>query len=349
MRIKEMKLREIAELVKGKIIGPAEIGDLQITGVSGIYDAKEGDITYLSNVKLMNDLKKSRASVVIASEYIEDIDKPQLITDNPQYAFAVLLKLFYTRPNPFKGVSEKAYIADNVKIGDEVTIYPFSYLSEGVEIGRGSVIHSGVFIGENTKISENCLIYPNVVIREGVFIGKGVIIHAGAVIGSDGFGYVYHNGKHNKIPQVGGVIIEDDVEIGACTTIDRATTGNTIVGKGTKIDNLVQIGHNVRIGRNVIIVSQVGIGGSSIINDGVIIGGQVGISDHATVEAGTQIGAKSGIMGTIKKGIYSGSPAIPHREWLKASALFSRLPEINRRINELENQIEQLRSKIKDT
>lgn len=344
-----MKLREIADLLNGKIAGPAEIGDLEIKGVSGISDAEEGDITYISSVKLINDLKKSRASVVITQEYIKDIDKPQLIADNPQYAFAVLLNIFYKRPQHFKGISEKAYIADNVKIGEDVTIYPFSYLSEGVEIGKGSVIHSGVFIGENSKISENCLVYPNVVIREGVFIGKGVIIHAGAVIGSDGFGYVYHNGMHNKIPQVGGVIIEDDVEIGACTTIDRATTGNTIVGKGTKIDNLVQIGHNVSIGRNVIIVSQVGIGGSSIINDGVIVGGQVGISDHAVVEAGTMIGAKSGIMGTVKKGIYSGSPAIPHREWLKASALFSRLPELSRRIKELEIQIEELSSKIKDT
>ncbi len=347
--MKGMKLREIAEIVEGKIIGPSEIGDLQITGVSGISDAKEGDITYISNVKLINDLKKSRASVVITSEHIEDIDKPQLITDNPQYAFAVLLNLFYTRPHSFEGISEKAYIADDVKIGEEVTIYPFSYISKGVEIGRGSVIYPGVFIGENTKISEKCIIYPNVVIREGVFIGKGVIIHSGAVIGSDGFGYVYHNGRHNKIPQVGGVIIEEEVEIGACTTIDRATTGNTIIGKGTKIDNLVQIGHNVRIGRNVIIVSQVGIGGSTIIDDGVIIGGQVGISDHATVEAGTMIGAKSGIMGTVKRGIYTGYPAIPHREWLKASAIFSRLPEINRRVSELENQIKELRAKIKDT
>ena len=344
-----MKLREIADLLKGKIISTLDVEELEINGVSGISDAKEGDITYISNLKLLNELKKSKASAFITKEYISDIEKPQVITENPQYAFACLLSRFHERPQIFKGISEKAYISEDVKLGEDVTIYPFAYISKGVEIGKGTAIYPNVFVGEKSKIAEGCLIYPNVVIREGVSIGKGVIIHAGAVIGSDGFGYVYHNGIHNKIPQVGGVIIEDDVEIGACVTIDRATTGNTIIGRGTKIDNLVQIGHNVQIGRNVIIVSQVGVGGSTIINDGVVIGGQVGISDHTIIEAGTMIGAKSGVMGEVKKGIYSGSPAIPHREWLKASALFSRLPELNRKIKELENQIEELRLKSKET
>src|SRR5208283_3202054 len=188
-------------------------------------------------------------------------------------------------------------------------------------------------------------IFPNVTIRENTLIGDRVIIHAGAVIGSDGFGYVFEDGMHNKIPQVGNVSIEDDVEIGAGVTIDRATTGTTVIGKGTKIDNLVQVGHNVQVGKNVILVAQVAIGGSSIIGDGVMIGGQAGVSDHINVEAGAMIAAQSGVLGDVGRGIYGGSPAIPHREWLKASALFARLPELKKRIEELEKEVNRLRTR----
>jgi UDP-3-O-[3-hydroxymyristoyl] glucosamine N-acyltransferase len=178
-----------------------------------------------------------------------------------------------------------------------------------------------------------------VAIREGVAIGSRVIIHANAVIGSDGFGYVFEDGIHQKIPQVVGVIIEDDVEIGANVTIDRATTGNTVIGKGTKIDNLVQIGHNVTVGKNVILVAQVGIAGSSKIGDGVVLGGQVGVADHTTIEAGTMIGAKGGAMGEMKRSVYSGILPMPHREWLKAMAVFAKLPELHKKIKELEEKI----------
>ncbi len=176
-------------------------------------------------------------------------------------------------------------------------------------------------------------------IRENTVIGDRVIVHPNAVIGSDGFGFVFEDGKHNKIPQVGNVRIEDDVEIGAGVTIDRATTGTTVIGKGNKIDNLVQIGHNVRVGSNVILVAQVGIAGSSQIGDGVILGGQAGVADHAVIEAGTMVAAQSGVMGEVKRGVYGGSPMIPHRDWLKATALFARLPELKKRIEELEKKI----------
>jgi UDP-3-O-[3-hydroxymyristoyl] glucosamine N-acyltransferase len=223
--------------------------------------------------------------------------------------------------------------------GKEVSIHPFAYISDNVTIGRDTIIYPGVFIGEGTVIGDGCTIYANVTIREKVTVGNRVIIHSGSVIGSDGFGYVWEEGRHYKIPQVGGVIIGEDVEIGANVTIDRATTGNTIIGRGTKIDNLVQIAHNVTIGERSIIVAQVGIAGSSEIGNFVTLAGQVGIPDHVKIADGCIIGAQAGVMGNLSKGIYLGSPAMPHRDWLRSTALFSKLPELNRRIKELEEKV----------
>lgn len=331
-----MKLKDIAKLISGEVVGDEE---LDITGVAGISDAKEGEITFVSDKKFLRHIKDTNASAVIVEEHIESLGKPQVITKNPYYAFARLLEYFYIKPHPCMGISKNAYVSNTATISEDVTIYPFAYISEGVSIGKGTIIYPNVFVGKNTSIGENCLIYPNVTVRENVFIGNNVIIHAGAVIGSDGFGYVFEGGMHQKIPQVGGVIIEDNVEIGSNVTIDRATIGNTIIGKGTKIDNLVQIGHNVTIGKNVILVAQVGIAGSSTIGDGVILGGQVGVADHTTIEAGTMIGAKGGAMGEMKRNIYSGILPMPHREWLKAMAIFAKLPELNKKIQELEKKL----------
>lgn len=339
-----MKLRELTSMFDCEII---EDGETEITGASGISEAKEGDITFLSDRRWLKEINNSRASAVIVKDFNKDIRKPQVKTKNPQYAFAKLLSYFYIKPQPFKGISKSSFVSEKSHIAHNVTIYDFAYISDGAVVGSKSVIYPGVFIGENSKIGEECLIYPNVTIREGVSIGNRVIIHPGTVIGSDGFGYVFEEGAHHKIPQVGGVIIEDDVEIGANVTVDRATTGNTIIGRGAKIDNLVQIGHNVHIGRNVILVAQVGIAGSSVIGDGVVLGGQVGVADHTNIEAGTMVGAKSGAMGDVKCGIYSGAPMIPHREWLKASALFARLPEIKKKIEELEKKIKSMEQEEK--
>jgi UDP-3-O-[3-hydroxymyristoyl] glucosamine N-acyltransferase len=336
-----MKLKEIADLIGGEIVGD---GEIDITGVAGISDAKGGDITFLSSTRLLNELKNSRASAVIVKGHVKGLEIPQVVTRNPHHAFAQLLSRFYIKPHPCMGVNKNAFVSDTAIIGQDVTIYPFAYISDSVNIGSGTVIYPGVFIGKNSSIGEKCLIYPNATIREGVVIGSRVIIHANAVIGSDGFGYVFEEGMHQKIPQVGGVIIEDDVEIGANVTIDRATTGNTVIGKGTKIDNLVQVGHNVTVGKNVILVAQVGIAGSCNIGDGVILGGQVGVADHTTIEAGTMIGAKGGAMGEMKMGVYSGILPMPHREWLKAMAVFEKLPEINKKIRELEMKVKELES-----
>jgi UDP-3-O-[3-hydroxymyristoyl] glucosamine N-acyltransferase len=334
-----MKLYDIAALINGLVSGD---GDIEITGVSRVQGAKAGDITYLSGSKLLKDARNSDASAVIVKSVIEDLNKPQITVANPELAFAKLLGHFYVTPIVCEGISAHAFVADDAVIGENVTIYPFAVIGKCAVIGQDSVIHAGVFIGAKSVVGEGCLIYPNVTIREGITIGNRVIIQSGAVIGSDGFGYVFDGRAHRKIPQVGTVVIGDDVEIGANTTIDRATTGATVIGCGTKIDNLVQIGHNCTIGRSVILVSQVGIAGSCNIGDGVVIGGQAGVPDHVSIEAGAMIGAKSGVVGNISKGIFTGSPAIPHRTFLKSSAIIPHLPEMKKKIAELEEKVNRL-------
>jgi UDP-3-O-[3-hydroxymyristoyl] glucosamine N-acyltransferase len=334
-----VKLSDIASLVHGEIFGNP---DLDIKGASGINDAREGDITFFTGERHRKDLPHCRASCIIVREPLNDFAITQLKVANPYLAFASLLEHFYVKPLKPQGVSREAFISDSATIGEDVSIYPYAYISDGVSVGKGSVLYPFVFMGENTVIGEQCIIYPHVTLRERVTIGDRVIIHSGSVIGSDGFGYVFHEGRHHKIPQVGSVTIGDDVEIGSNVSIDRATTGNTVIGTGTKIDNLVQIGHNVTIGNNSVIVAQVGIGGSTAIGDYVTLGGQVGVSDHTKVESGTMIGAQSGVMGNVAKGIYSGSPAIPHRDWLKAQAVIAKLPELHKRIRELEDKVREL-------
>ena len=337
-----MKIKELAALLNGEIIGPPQADNIEITGVSGIKEAQEGDITFISAQRYVKDLSGCRASCVIVKEPIADIDITQLKVSNPCFTFAKLLEHFYVKLQKHIGISKDAIVSDKARIGKDVSILPLSYISDRVSVGDRTVIHPYVFIGDDTAVGEDCLIYPNVTLRENVKIGNRVIIHSGSVIGSDGFGYVFEKGRHYKIPQVGGVIIEDDVEIGSNVSIDRATTGNTIIGKCTKIDNLVQIAHNVKIGNNSIIIAQVGIGGSSEIGDFVTIAGQVGVSDHAKIESETMIGAQSGVMGHVTKGVYSGTFAIPHRDWLKAQAIFTKLPELNKKIKELEEKIKDL-------
>ncbi len=334
-----MKLKDFAEIVQGVIEGDPEI---EIAGVAGIKDAKEGDITFISSAKYLKQAFESRASCIIVKEPIPGINASQLCIPNPYFAFAKALECLYQGPSYQPGISSRATVSPRALLGKDISVYPCAYLSDDISIGDGTVILPGVFIGEKAKIGKQCVIHANVVIREGVTVGDRVIIHAGTVIGSDGFGYTFEKGIHYKIPQVGGVIIEDDVEIGSNVSIDRATIGNTIIGKGTKIDNLSQIAHNVKIGKNSLIVAQVGIGGSTDIGDYVTIAGQVGIADHTSIDSGTMIGAQSGLAGHIPKGAYSGSPAIPHKNWLRSQSLFAKLPEINRKLRELEDKLNRL-------
>ncbi|HEX8949283.1 MAG TPA: UDP-3-O-(3-hydroxymyristoyl)glucosamine N-acyltransferase, partial [Dissulfurispiraceae bacterium] len=237
-----MKLNDISRIIDGEVLGD---GETEIAGVSGFSGAKEGDITFLAEDKWLRQVKDSKASAVVVKDFSETLQKPQVKVRNPQYAFAKLLSHFYVKSHPYKGVSKNAFVSERALLGQNVSVYDFAYISDNVTIGSGSVIYPGVFLGEGSALGERCLLYPNVTIREGVRIGNDVIIHAGAVVGSDGFAYVFEGGVHHKIPHIGGVIIEDNVEIGANAAIDRATTEDTIIRSGTKIDNLVQIAHNV--------------------------------------------------------------------------------------------------------
>lgn len=334
-----MKLREFSGIVNGTVFGDPET---EITGVSGIREAKEGDITFISSPRYSKYVPGCRASCLIVKERMEGIAPAQLIVPNPYFAFAKALECLYQKPAVRPGISDSAVVSEQATLGKDVAVLPFSFIADRAFIGDGTVISPGVFIGENARVGSRCIIHPNVTIRENVIIGDRVIIHAGTVIGSDGFGYVFEKGEHYKIPQVGGVVIEDDVEIGSNVSVDRATIGNTVIGKGTKIDNLVQIGHNVQIGEKSILVAQVAIGGSTEMGDFVTIGGQSAVSDHSTVESGTMIAAQSGIAGNITKGIYAGSPAIPHKTWLRAQALYGRLPEMQKKLRELEERLNTL-------
>ncbi len=334
-----VKLKELAVMLGGEVSGDPE---MEVRGAAGIREVKEGEATFLADLKHLKECAGSRASCVIVRDFIPPLEKSQIIVKNPLYAFARLLEYFYVVPHKPTGISSDACVSPKARIGNNVSIHSFVSVADNAAVGDDTLLYPGVFVGEDAVIGKQCILYPNVTVREKVRIGDRVIIHAGSVIGADGFGYVQEDGRHHKIPQIGGVIIGDDVEIGANVSVDRATTGNTVIGKGTKIDNLVQIAHNVRIGENCIIVSQVGIGGSTEIGNYVVLGGQVGVADHAKIDDGAMVGAQSGVFGHLEKGIHSGTPTIPHRDWLKSVSLFAKLPELYRKIKELEEKIKVL-------
>jgi UDP-3-O-[3-hydroxymyristoyl] glucosamine N-acyltransferase len=339
-----MVLKELADRIGGTISGDPGI---EITGVSGLKDAGAGDITFLADKINIKDAVETSAAVVIVSGKMKEMVSRErttpvamLVVDHPQLAFAKALEIFHPAPSVFTGVSDRAVLGKNIRMGNDVSIGPLAVIGDDVSLGDRVTISSGAYIGAGVTIGDDSFIFPNVTIRENTRIGNNVIIHPGTVIGSDGFGYVPEKGKHHKIPQTGGVVIEDDVEIGANVTIDRATIGDTVIGRGTKIDNLVQIGHNVKIGTDCIIVSQVGIGGSVEIGDGVVLAGQVGIRDHLRIGNGAIIGAQSGVGSDVPEGqIYSGSPAIPHRIWLRAQSIYAKLPEYVKRLQGIERTL----------
>ncbi len=335
-----MKLKDISQQINARLIGD---GEIEIRGVSGLDTAGEGDLTFIKNKKYLPSLIRSGATAVITGEYLDEIKIPQLIVENPLLGFAMALEVFYPVKKRAPGISNKAHVSETAKIGRDVVISPFVYIGEDVTVGDNTILYPGVFIDDNVSIGTNCTIFSNVCIYDNVKIGSRVRIHSGTVIGSDGFGYVFDGDRHYKIPQVGGVIIGDDVEIGASVTIDRATTGNTIIGEGTKIDNLVQIAHNVHIGKHCIIVAQVGIAGSTRLGNHVTLAGQVGVSDHTTIEDGTVVTAQSGVMGDVKKGVYSGSPAMSHFKWLRVRATLEHLPDMHKKLKEIEKAIEELK------
>ena len=338
--IMKTSLKELARLVDGKVIGDS---NKVITGVAGIKDAKEGDITYLAHPKYAVEIGNTRASAIVLAQQPEKCSLSMIIVENPLYAFSLIISRFCVQPHSPKGINPQAVIGQDVTLGKDISIYPFVTIGNRVKIGNRVTLYPGVFVGDDSVIEEDCLIYPHVSIMDKVSIGKRVIVHSGTVIGSDGYGYVSNNGKHHKIPQVGGVLIEDDVEIGSNVSIDRAALGKTIIKRGTKIDNLVQIAHNVKVGEDCIIVAQVGISGSSEIGNHVTLAGQVGIVDHVKVGNNTLVGAATGIWKDVgsNQQVF-GNPFMTYGKFLRTQAIITRLPEIKDQLKAYEKRISKL-------
>ena len=330
-----MKLKELGEKLGCRLVGNP---DIEITGISEIQTAQEGDLTFFTNPRYRKFLETTKASAVIVEKEIPELTIAQLVCPEAYAAFAKALRLFYSEALPEPGISEKASISPSAELGKDCYIGDFATIGDNTKIGNGVKIFPGVYIGSNCEIGDNTIIFPNVTLYSGTRIGRFVRIHAGTVIGSDGFGYAFSKKERKiyKVPQTGGVVIEDFVEIGANTTIDRGTIGDTVIGEGTKIDNLVQVGHNVKIGKYCFIVSQVGISGSTKIGDFVTLAGKVGVAGHIEITSNVTVAAKSGITKSIKEpGTYAGFPAKPYREWRKIQALIDRLPEIYEKIRKL--------------
>ncbi len=336
----KIALKELADLVEGEAIG--DDGTV-ITGVAGIQDAKKGDITYLAHPKYVVEIDKTGASAIVLAKQPEKCSVPMIIVENPVYAFSRIVSRFYAKSRVPIGVNPRAVIGQDVTLGKDISIHPFVTIGDQVKLGDRVTLYPGVFVGDNSVIEEDSVIYPNVSIMDNVSIGKRVSIHSGTVIGSDGYGYVPHDGKHHKIPQVGKVVIEDDVEIGSNVSVDRAALGKTLIKRGTKIDNLVQIAHNVKVGEDCIIVGQVGISGSSELGNNVILAGQVGVSDHVKIGDNTLVGAATGIWKDVEANQkVFGNPFMPYGKFLRIQALITHLPEINDRLKGHEKRLNKL-------
>ena len=336
----EKTLRELAALIDGVVAGD---GEIKISGLANITAAHAGDLIFAVPPHL-DAAKNSRATAVLIPHDVEDFPKPAVKVADPRAAFAKLLELFTPKLNIPVGISPKAHIGTGAKISDGATIMPFAVVDDGAEIQRGAIIYPHVYIGQHASIGEDTIIYSSVTVREFCKVGKRCVVHSSTVIGSDGFGFTTANGVHTKVPQVGNVIIEDDVEIGAHVGIDRAAMGSTVIGHGTKIDNLVHIAHNCKIGANCLIVAQTGISGSTIVGDNVTFGGQVGTVGHITIGGNSVYAARSGISKNMPEGFFgAGFPIQSHNDWLRNQAALRRVPELLEKIHRLEYEIEMIK------
>lgn len=337
---REISLREIARLIDGTVLGDE---DMKICGINALDAAEPGEISFLTSSRYQDKLFQSRASAVILQEKTPEYKGAQVIVPDPRMAYPRVAALFAPKLSRFPGISEQAFCHGSCRLGKGVSIYPNVFVGEDAEVGDETTLFPGVYIGNGVRIGSKTVLYPNVTVLDGCRIGNEVIIHAGTVIGSDGFGFVQHGGHSLKIPQLGIVQIDDQVEIGANNCIDRAAFGRTWIQCGVKTDNLVQIGHNVTIGEHSIIVAQAGISGSVKVGRQVMLGGQVGVADHLEIGDRVMIASQSGVAKSIPSGeVVSGTPTMPHRLWLRASSLFQHLPEFNRRIRELEKRLKEM-------
>jgi len=316
---------EIADFVGGEFGGDRAKA---VDSVAPLASAKGDQLSFLSNRKYVSELATTEAGAILVPKKLEGCDARWIRVEDPYFAFAkIMTRWFSNRPTP-TGISPKAVVADSAKLGNNVSLGHFAVIGENVVIGNNVTIFQNVSIEAGSVIGDDCIIYPNVVIYDGTRIGHRCIIHSGVVIGSDGYGFATHGGKHHKIPQIGIVRIEDDVEIGAGTTIDRAALGETVIGEGTKIDNLVQIGHNVKVGKHCLLVSQVGIAGSTELGDYVAVAGQIGFSGHLKIGNRVQVAAKSAVLDDVPDDTkVMGSPAVPFTEFARRHAALKKLAQ----------------------
>ena len=333
-----LTVKDLANQSGGELIGDPT---LKITGAASLSEAAQGDISFFTDRKFIGLLRKTRASAIfVPPNFAEQIDATQIRVSNPTKSFEQVLLKFAPKPITFApGVHQSAVVDPSVQLGERVSIQPLAVIDAGARIGDDTIIGAGSYVGHETVIGSGCRIYPNVTIRERSRIGSRVIIHSGAVIGADGFGFEMVDGRQQKIHQLGIVQIDDDVEIGANTTVDRARFGRTWIQQGVKIDNLVQIAHNVVIGKNSVIVAQSGISGSTRVGERVMMGGQVGIVGHLEIADGTMIAAQSGISKNLPGGVWFGSPAVPFQEAKQQIAWIHRLGKLFARVKEIEKKL----------
>lgn len=345
-----MRLGDIAQRLHGRLEGAPGADDIDIVRVAGIEQAQPGDLTFVANSKYLSHLEHTHASAVIVGSKVTVPTTSRAIIrcDNPYLAFAQAVGLFVQTAPPPVGVDRLAAVAADVAVGEGVSIGPFVTIGAGARLGARTVVYPNVVIGPGAQIGDDCVIHSQVSIRERIRVGHRVVILDGAVIGSDGFGFVTQTDKtHIKIPQHGDVVVEDDVEIGANTTIDRPAVGETRIRSGTKIDNLVQIAHGVTIGHRVRFAAQVGIAGSTVVEDDVVLAGQVGVAGHLRIGAGAIASAQTGIPNDVDAGTFvSGYPAIANRDWLKSSAVYRKLPALKKRVAELEHRLADLEARL---
>jgi UDP-3-O-[3-hydroxymyristoyl] glucosamine N-acyltransferase len=341
-----LRLRELADRLQCRLEGD---GEVEIRRVAGIEQAQAGDLSFIANPKYKSHLRTTRASAVIVSmaQTADGAAASLLRSDQPYLAFAQAVGLLTHTDAPPPGIDRLSAIAPDARLGADISVGAFVTIGAGAAIGPRTIIYPNAVIGPGAVLGDDCVVHAHVSIRERVRIGHRVILQDGAVIGGDGFGFVKQaDGTHLKIPQHGDVVIEDDVEIGANTTIDRPAVGETRIGAGTKIDNLVQIAHGVTVGRRVLFAAQVGIAGSTVVEDDVVLAGQVGVAGHLRLGKGVVATAQTGVPNSVDAGaMISGYPAIANRDWLKSSAVFRQLPALKKRVAELEQRIAELEAK----
>ncbi|MDD2733175.1 MAG: UDP-3-O-(3-hydroxymyristoyl)glucosamine N-acyltransferase [Desulfuromonadaceae bacterium] len=338
---------EIAHYLGGTVQGD---GAIRISGLGTLETAGPDALTFLANPRYASKVAETAAGAVLMAPGGERYGRTAIEVTNPYLCFAKLLTLFYTTPHEPLGILPAAIVDSTAAVGNGVTVYPGACIGKHAVVGNRTVIHPGAVLYDNVIIGEDCVIHANAVIRERCRLGNRCIIQPGAVIGSDGFGYAPDGSGYYRIPQIGIVVLDDDVEIGANSCIDRAAVEVTRIRRGTKLDNLVQIAHNCEIGEDCMIVSQVGISGSAKIGNHVTLAGQVGVAGHLTIGDNVLVGAQSGVPGSLPaNAAYSGTPTMPHKEWLKSSMIVPRLPELRKTVSSLEKRITELESMLKQT